>query len=100
MNDIGPGDIVICVDVRGLRPEVVPLTKGARYVVRQVFRKTRQYPSLKPGNGGVRLRGITNLPPEDYPIEPVYCLFRFRPINESDSEIFREMIKHPERETV
>lgn len=86
MDDIGPGDIVVCVNTNDLDGRCA-LLEGGRYIVRSVFVGWTKYGRTP----GVRFRGIINGPGSNG--EGGYRLDRFRPINESDSEIFREMIK-------
>lgn len=97
MTDIGPGDIVICVDASGIR-HVAQLIEGARYVVRGVWGDGRVYPSSPYPNSrtGVCLVGVIN-PFTIFGEEKGYCVERFRPLRKSDSKIFREMIKLPEK---
>lgn len=95
MTDIGPGDIVICIDANPDRSACAPLTEGARYRIRFAD-DARHNGGLEPG---VWLEGIiSRMGP--FGREVFYRASRFRPLRKSDSEIFREMIKIPEREKV
>lgn len=95
MTDIGPGDIVICVDAIASGPgRKTTLVEGSRYVVEQIF------PSGMTPHGpctALTLRGIRNPKHVRYAREAGYDIQRFRPLRKSDSEIFREMIKLPEK---
>lgn len=47
---------------------------------------------------GITLHGIVNMPLPNNPYEPTYWLEWFRPIDDGDAEIFREMISIKKRE--
>ena len=91
MDDIGPGDIVVCVNASNLEP-MFQLAEGASYRIREIDPLSVSLLDGKEGVG-ILLVGIYNPEPEIGQDDVAYSLSRFRPINESDSEIFREMIK-------
>ncbi len=92
MNDIGPGDIVVCVDASNL-PDMPSLVEDWRYRIR--WAGLGHYRGKLPW--GVRLHGVSG--PISEGLERAYLASRFRPLRKSDSEIFRKMIRLPEKET-
>ena len=88
---IGPGSIIVCVDASRIPRGYTQLIEGARYLVRAVVHDLCLMP---PSNSrdGVLLRGIQHEPDRNNGKEPAYHLYRFRPIDDSDSEIFRSMV--------
>lgn len=91
MKDIGPGDVVICLD--GEHIDMKPLTVGARYCVRSMDdgydMTTGEF------GAGLRLEGVVN--GGNAAGEYLYPIESFRPIDDGDAEIFRDMIRLPER---
>jgi hypothetical protein len=91
MAEIGPGDVVVCVrPPRSQRTVCQILTVGARYVVRKVYRASIDIDTGEK-TAGFLLRGIIN-PKNERGQEIGYDIRRFRPIDERDAEIFRQMI--------
>ena len=53
-TDIGPGDVVICVDAEGLRPgSTLHLVEGAQYVVEEVVRQGSPFYEQNTGRSGI-----------------------------------------------
>lgn len=82
MTDIGPGDIVVCVDaVTTHNPSRMPLQEGQRYQVERIARS---------GLGlFINCLGWCN----ECQRRHSFYVSRFRPLHKSDSEIFHKMIK-------
>jgi hypothetical protein len=92
MANIGPGDVVVCVrQPRSQRTVCQILTVGARYVVRKVYRASIDIDTGEK-TAGFLLRGIIN-PKNERGQEIGYDIRRFRPIDERDSEIFRQIVE-------
>lgn len=86
MTDIGPGDVVVCVDASGLPPVVTQLNEGARYIVAWIGEGEGYSSDLT-----VLLDGIVDR--DEAGNFWGYLACRFRPLNDGDSEQFREMIR-------
>jgi hypothetical protein len=75
---------------------MAPIYAGHRYVVEEIDRDCVDSETREPG-AGVKLRGLTcreNWNGKEF----WYCITRFRPIDDGDAAIFREMIKIKHRE--
>lgn len=82
---IGPGSVVVCVDASNLdlREGDHQIYEGHRYVVREIVEAY--------GQRGVTLRGVHNTRGIIL-TERAYKIERFRPIDDSDSQIFTDII--------
>lgn len=91
MTAIGPGSVVVCVDASNMPPDMFPLRKGARYIVRRLYHDATFFgPGVPHDEPGIALEGIDNRNPTGG--ENLYRLSRFRPIDDSDSQIFRDIL--------
>lgn len=88
MNDIGPGDLVICVDASpgyaNGRP--LPLVEGRLYTILSI--STTELFRCKYGYPTVKIKEV----------DGQFSLRRFRPIPDSENKIIEELGKVPELE--
>lgn len=84
MTAIGPGSIVVCVNAKTPHNQnAMPLREGCRYVVSCVVQRSF--------SEGFELRGVSGWCNECQR-EHTFHVNRFRPIDDSDSAIFRSII--------
>lgn len=94
MADIGPGDLVVCI-CGGPFGEYAELIENARYRVRGIYEVAEDVFNGTIGPA-LLLYGVYNSLDENG-VEPGYCLSLFRPLNDGDAEIFRQIVRKPKK---